>query len=72
MPSSMHDLREKRCGNEMEMRLVLSECLRVLYAGFIFNTRERFKDLSGTGREIRERAGSRAIDGMALVWRYCG
>ena len=51
--------------------MVLPECLWILYAGAIFNTRKGFKDLFGTDWESRERAGSRAIE-MAFGWRYRG
>jgi hypothetical protein len=68
MLDSMHDLRKEGRGDEVEMHVVLLERVRVLYAGAIFNTREGFTDLSGTGWEIRERAGSRRIEGMALGW----
>jgi hypothetical protein len=69
MPDSMHDLREGRCGDEVEMHVVLPECLWIVYAGAVIDTREGFTDLSGTDWEIRERAGSRAIEGMVLEWR---
>jgi hypothetical protein len=66
MSNSMHDLREEGCGDEVEVHVVLFECLRGLHAGAIFYTGEGFKSLSGTDWEIRERAGSRAIERMAL------
>jgi len=69
MPSSMHDLRKEGCGDEVEMHVVLPECLCVVYAGAIIDTREGFTNLSRTDWEIRERAGSRAIEGMAFEWR---
>jgi len=72
VPNSVHDLPEKGCGDEVEVHVVLSKCLWVLYADAIFDTREGFKSLSGTNWEIRERAGSRAIEGMVLGWRYWG
>jgi hypothetical protein len=70
MLDSMHDLRKEGRGDEVEVHVVLPERLRVLYAGAIFNTREGFTGLSGTDWEIRERAGSRGIEGMALGWRF--
>jgi hypothetical protein len=72
VPDSVHDLPEEGPGHEVEVHMVLPECLWVLYAGAIFDTREGFKDLSGTDWEIRERAGSWAIEGTALGWRYRG
>ena len=72
VPDSVHDLPEKGCGDEVEVHVVLSKCLWVLYADAIFDTREGFKSLSGTNWEIRKRAGSRAIEGMVLGWRYLG
>ncbi len=68
----MHGLRKEGCRDAVEMHVVLPECLWVLYAGAFFDTGEGFTDLYRTDWEIRERAGSRAIEGMALEWRYWG
>jgi len=48
----LHDLPRERCGDEVEVHVVLSQCLWVLYAGAIFDTREGFKSVSGTDWEI--------------------
>ncbi len=66
MPDSMHGMREEGCGDEVEMHVVLPECLWVVHAGAIIDTRQGFTNMCRTDREIRERAGSRAIEWMAL------
>jgi hypothetical protein len=53
MSDSMYDLREEGCRDEVEVHVVLLECVWGLHAGAIFDTRERFRSLSGSDREIR-------------------
>jgi hypothetical protein len=43
----MHDLQEKGYRYEMEMHMVLFECLWLVYADLILDTRERLEDLLG-------------------------
>jgi hypothetical protein len=69
MSHSMHDMPKEGCGDEMEVYLVLSECLWIVYAGAIFDTWEGFKSVSGTDREIEKELAPRHRNigvGMAL------
>ena len=45
--SGMHDMSEQGCGDEVEMYVVLFECLRGLYGSFGVDSWEGFEDLLG-------------------------
>jgi hypothetical protein len=62
----MHDMPKEGCRNEVEVHMVLSQCLWVLHAGTIFDTREGFKRVSGTNREIEKELAP----GLEKGWRY--
>jgi hypothetical protein len=63
----MHDMPKEGCRDEVEMHVVLRQCLWILYPDTFFDTRERFERMSGTDQEIEKRASPRAIDGSALL-----
>jgi hypothetical protein len=57
----MYDLSEGGYGDEMEVQLVLSECLPGLHASVGFYTRKGFEGLLTENREI---------DYRRMGWRY--
>jgi hypothetical protein len=50
----VYGLQEERRGDEVEMLMVLLECLWVLHAGSSFNPRKGFESMLGKDWEIEE------------------